>query len=173
MPVTVASLADNPYDIKAPVPIPVVVTLRAEHEIFTPTPPALPSTAQHRINDVWTPHPNNTKVKVLAAAANPAGHTYYLPYDNNMISSLRLPDPPPPGVNLFFTANMSGCKFYVDTIAGSADLMVYHANARDTAAAPDHSPVNFQDPLADAELNRLHTAAQADYAAAPYGLVLG
>jgi hypothetical protein len=32
---------------------------------------------------------------------------------------------------------------------------------------PHNSPVNFQNPLADTELNRLHTAAVADYAGLP------
>jgi hypothetical protein len=95
-----------------------------------------------------------------------------LPYDNDKITSLRLPSPPPAGVNLFFTANMSGCKFYIDTINASADLMVYHANARATSPAPPHSPVDFQAVAADTELDRLHTAAVADYTALPYNLGL-
>ena len=171
MPVTRDSLKTHPYQIGAPAPLAFVNTLRGEHEILTPTPPAAPNTAA-RIDCTWTPHPQNPKLSTLTANANPLGDTYYLQYDNNMISSLRLPDPPPAGVNFFLTANLSGCKFFIDTIGGSADLMVYHANARDTSPAPDHSPVDFQALAALNELDRLHTAAQLDYAAAPYNLAL-
>ena len=171
MPITRDSIRVHPYQIGAPAPVPFVVTYRGEHEVLTPTPPNLPDTAA-RIDCTWTPDVNNPKLRTLVAAANAGGNTYYLPYDNNMISSLRLPSPPPAGVALFLTANMSGCKFFVDTIAGSADLMVYHANARDTGAAPPHAAVNFQSPAAANELDRLHAAAQADYANAPYNLVL-
>src|SRR6266567_8520115 len=94
------SLVTTPYQIGAPAPVPFVITLRGEHEILTPTPPALPNTAA-RINCTWTPDINNPKLKVLTAIANAAGDTYYLPYDNNMISSLRLPSPPPAGVDFF------------------------------------------------------------------------
>ncbi len=171
MPITRNSIKTHPYQIGAPVPVAFVQVLRGEHEILTPTPPALPNTAP-RIDCTWTPDANNPQMLILTAAANAAGDTYYLPYDNNKISSLRLPDPPPAGVSQFLTANMSGCKFYIDTIGGSADLMVYHANARATAPMPDHSPVDSQTLGALNELTRLHTAAQGDYAAAPYNLVL-
>lgn len=171
MPITRKSIKTTPYSIGAPNPLNFVITRRGEHEILTPTPPAAPNTAA-RIDCTWNPDLINPKVKVMTATANPAGDTYYLPYDNNMITSLRLPSPPPAGVDFFLTANMSGCKFFVDSINGSADLMVYHSNARDTSPAPAHSAVDYQAPAATAELNRLHTAAQADYAAAPYNLVL-
>lgn len=171
MAILVTSLATNPYSIGAPNPIPIVATLRAEHLVFTPTPPALPNTAD-RIDATWAPHPNNAMVQELTATQNAGGDTYYLPYDNNKISSMRLPSPPPAPVDFFLTANLSGCKVYIDTINGSNDLMVYHANARATGAPPDHSPINTQTPVAGAELDRLHQAAQADYTAAPYNLVL-
>jgi hypothetical protein len=162
MAIPLASLATTPYNIGAPQVIPNVVATRGEHKIYTPT----------RIAIVWTPDANNPNVRNFTGNVNPAGDTYYLPYDNDHISSMRLPDPPPIGVDFFLTANMSGCKFYIDTINGSADLMVYHANARGTAPAPANSAADFQDPLAAAELDRLHNAAQADYTAAPHNLVL-
>ena len=171
MAIPIASLAITPYTVGAPQVIPNVAATRGEHKIYTPAPPALPNTAP-RINVTWTPDGTNPRVKVFAGAGNAVGSAYYLPYDTDKITSLRLPDPPPPGVDFFLTANMSGCRFFVDTIAGSADVMVYHANARNTSPAPPHSPADFQDPLASAELNRLHAAAQGDYALAPYNLVL-
>jgi hypothetical protein len=171
MPITRNSIKTHPYEIGAPAPVAFVSVLRGEHEILTPTPPAAANTAA-RIDCTWTPDLQNPQLYTLAAAANPLGDTYYLPYDNNKISSLRLPDPPPAGVSFFLTANMSGCKFFIDTIAGSADLMVYHANARDTSPAPAHSAVDFQAVAATNELDRLHNAAQGDYAALPYNFVL-
>jgi hypothetical protein len=176
MPITVTrdTIKTHPCVIGAPATVPFVTVLRGEHEIVTPTPPAAANTAA-RVDCTWTPDQNNPKVYNLAMALNPGGHAYYLPYDNDKISSLRLPSPPPAGVNLFLTANMSGCKFFVDTINGSADLLVYHANARSTSPAPAHSPVDFQAVPAGNELDRLHAAAQADYTALPYnyGLVNG
>src|SRR5258708_33728215 len=84
-----------------------------------------------------------------------------------MFTSVRLPNPPAGGVDFFLTANMSGCKLFIDTITGSADLMVYHANTHQHGSPAHNSPVNFQNPLADTELNRLHTMAIADYANLP------
>jgi hypothetical protein len=62
---------------------------------------------------------------------------------------------------------MSGCKFFVDAILGSTDLMVYHANTHQHAALPHNSPVNFQSPQADGVLNTLHANARNDYAGLP------
>jgi hypothetical protein len=169
MPITKDSIKHRIYQIGAPNPLAWVNTFRAEHQTLMPTPPALLSTTQ-RVTDTWTPDANNAKVLHLALAAG--GNTYYLPYDNNKITSMRLPSPPPANCTTFFTANMSGCRFYIDTIGGSADLMVYHANARDTAPSPPHSAVNLQLAAATNELDRLHTAAQQDFAAPPYNLAL-
>jgi len=57
---------------------------------------------------------------VLAAT----GSAYYLPYNDDKITSVRLPNPPPGGVDFSQTANMSGCKLFIDTITGSPDLTV-------------------------------------------------
>ncbi|HEY1903953.1 MAG TPA: hypothetical protein VGG56_16080 [Terracidiphilus sp.] len=171
MAIPIASIAATPYTVGAPQVIPNVAATRGEHKIYTPMPPALPNTAP-RINATWTHDATNANVMIFTGAVNAGGTAYYLPYDTDKITSLRLPDPPPPGVDFFLTANMSGCKFFIDTINLSADLMVYHANARSTSPAPAHSPANFQNPLALAELNRLHAAAQNDYTLPPYNLVL-
>jgi hypothetical protein len=132
------------------------------------------TTAGARINAVWTPDVKNPAVKHFQGTVNAGGLTYYLPYEDDKITSLRLPVPPPGGVDFFLTANMSGCKFFVDTITGSHDLMVYHANTHQHAAPAHNSPANFQNPLAAGVLNALHTNAQADYAglAAPNNLAL-
>jgi len=166
MAISIASLATNPYNVGAPQVITDIVATRGEHKMY--------ATAAARISITWTPDITNSKIKIFGGTLDPVGSAYYLPYNDHIITSVRLPNPPPVGVDFFLTANMSGCKFFIDTIAGSPDLMVYHANTHQNAAPAHNSPVNFQHPLADAELNRLHTAAVADYAglAPPNNVVL-
>ncbi len=113
-------------------------------------------------------------VSSVTFAAGGGGDTIYLSYFTNEISSVRLTDPPPAGVTLFTTDNLSGCKFFVDRITGSNDLLVYHANAR--ALSPPSNQGATQPTLetvaATAELNRLHTAAQGDWTGANVGMIL-
>jgi hypothetical protein len=166
MPVTIASLAANPYAIGAPQVITDVHATRGEHKMY--------QTAGTRVTITWTPDPLTPNKMDFTAVLDPVGTAYYLPYNDNLITSVRLPNPPPAGVNLFLTANMSGCKLFIDTIGGSPDLMVYHANTHINAAPAHNSPANFQHPNAVNELNRLHAQAQNDYAALapPNNLVL-
>jgi len=63
---------------------------------------------------------------------------------------------------------MSGCKFFVDRIDGSSDLMVYHANTH-KHGSPPHGPVNFQKDEAVEVLNALHANARNDYNAPAHG----
>ncbi len=66
-----------------------------------------------------------TKIK---ATKNDNGKAVFLPFKENMITSVRL-EPPSERMNLFYTANMSGCKFFVDRILdGSNHLIIYHTN---------------------------------------------
>jgi hypothetical protein len=140
MPITVVSLGTTPYISSkvswsggvtasgSPNPANNPVIYRGEHIHF----PAI-------------------KVKVASALTAPTlaiaqtqiggpydvnGDSYFLPYDNDKITSMRLPSPPPVGITLFWTANLSGCRFFVDTINGSTDLMVYHANTHQFGATP-------------------------------------
>jgi hypothetical protein len=156
---TIVSLGVTPYVVGANQIIANVPLLRGEHYIYT--------AAGARINAAWNPNPQNPAVKHFQGTANAGGSAYYLPYDDDKITSLRLPVPPPAGVTFFLTANMSGCKFFVDTITGSPDLMVYHANTHQHAAPAHNSPANFQNPAAAGVLTALHTNAQADYAGRP------
>jgi hypothetical protein len=154
----------TPYNIAAPQVLVDVVPLRGEHKIYT--------TAAARVTDTWNPNPALPVLSDFAAVVAPAGNTIYLPYNDDRITSVRLPNPPPGGVNFFLTANMSGCKFFVDAIGGSNDLMVYHANTHQHGSPAHGSPVNSQTPAALAILDAMHANAQADYAAAPHNLVL-
>lgn len=102
------------------------------------------------------------------------GDTIYLSYFTNEISSVRLSDPPPAGVTMFTTDNLSGCKFFVDRVTGSNDVIVYHANSRALSPPSNHGAVNptLELPACTVELDRLHTAAAADWTQAPHNLAL-
>lgn len=95
-------------------------------------------------------------------AAVAGGDTIYLHYENNHISSVRLPCPAPAGIDLFVTDNMSGCRFFVDTVAGSNDLVVYHANTRLHSAGP-LADCDTQTAAATNLLTQLRTNAAAEY----------
>lgn len=166
MAVLLNSISITPYNIGAPQVLVDVAPVRGEHKMY--------STASARIDDVWNASPTVAVLRDLAPTLNPAGTAVYLPYNDDKITSVRLPSPPPAGVNFFLTANMSGCKFFVDTIAGSNDLMVYHANTHQHGSPAHNCPVNFQTLQAGHILDALHANAQADYAAllAPNNLAL-
>jgi hypothetical protein len=164
MAVLLNSLANTPYNIGAPQVLVDVTPKRGEHKIY--------DTANARINETWAVNGTSAVLRDFKPTLNPTGSTIYLPYNDDRITSVRLPNPPPPGVDFFLTANMSGCRLYIDTIAGSNDLIVYHANTHQHGAPAHNSPVNYQSVGASAVLAGLHQRAQADYAAAPYNLVL-
>ena len=159
--VDITSLGVATYNIGAPQVIAKVHCLRNEHYMYTAA----------RIKDVWKTDTSNPVMQKFLGTPDTTGNTLYLPYEDDKITSLRLPIPPPAGVDFFLTANMSGCRFFVDKIIGSNDLMVYHANTHQYASPP-HSAVNYQDPQALSELAGLHSRARGDYAAAPHNLSL-
>ena len=158
---TISSLGVTTYDIGAPQVIANVLPLRGEHYIYT--------TNEARIDALWAPDLHDQTVQRFTGKVNLTGTALYLPYEDDKITSLRLPIPPPAGVDFFLTANMSGCKFFIDQIIGSKDLIVYHANTHKHPSAP-HSPVNDQSQPASDELDGFHTRARADYTAAPHNL---
>ncbi len=90
------------------------------------------------------------------------GDMLWLPYRENWICSMVLPAVPPAGVIGFATASLSGCKFYVDRVNGSNDLVVSHANAK-LHPAPAGSAANYQPPAAIAHLDGLHNQLILDY----------
>lgn len=103
----------------------------------------------------------------LSFVPNALGNTVYLHYEWNIISSVRLPNPAPAHLNLFVTDNMSGCKFFVDTVNGSTDLVVYHANTQ-LHGAGALADVDVQSVAASTLLDQMHTDAMLEYA--PVGL---
>jgi len=176
MPVDIASLATTPYIIGSPGNL--VGPISAPGVGAPPAPPGIPLTyrsvhtiyplASALIKLKTTPPNVHSALTTISGDLDPAGDAIYLKFFADMITSIRLPCPAPPGVNLFFTDNLSGCKFYVDKVNGSSDLIVYHANTQSNGAGP-LANCDVQTAAADTDLNRMHFAAQADYAP----LVLG
>jgi hypothetical protein len=139
-----------------------VAKTRGEHSLFN-------NAGALRVDCTAGPVAANGVSVVTFAKNAAAGDTIYLSYFANEIASVRLTDPPPAGVTMFTTDNLSGCKFFVDTINGSNDVIVYHANARAQSPPSNHGAVNpvLELPGCTLELNRLHTAAMVDWALAP------
>lgn len=171
MAVTLASLLTNPYKIA----VPNYMNVRAHPAAATHT-GAVIYRNEHihyptaTVRGLAIPRaPSHTEPQYqIGGMYLPNGNTYFLPYDNNIITSMRLPTPAPAGVNLFVTANMSGCRFFVDTITGSNDLMVYHANTQQHGS-PALADCDFQSVNASNVLDQMVVDARTDLA--PLALV--
>lgn len=138
-----------------------------------------PNDSRHEVYDWNNCRANLTLtpsgVTFITVNLNTSGGTIYLPYDDNHVCSMILPDPATAGgATSFLTASMSGCKFFVDTINGSSDLVVYHANAKQHSPGGHLSGTNpaLELPAATTMLDGLHTSAQAYYRAAPHNFTL-
>ncbi len=180
MPVTSHSIRKKPYLVGAfqvpasansPVPavaapaapVPAVVTrYRNLHTIY-------PTNIARNALTIAQATPTDARYRLSGAAAVGAGDTIYLKYFDEEITSVRLPCPAPAGVTLFVTDTLTGCKFFVDTIAGSTDLMAYHANTHQFSAGAG-ADCDAQTPGASGVLDQLHTDAVNDYLA--HGIVL-
>lgn len=98
--------------------------------------------------------------KMISKQNNPEGSAIFLPWEQNKICYARLPAPTPTGgVQFFYTSVMHGCKFYVDSIRGSKDVIVYHANAYRMDPG-GHQVPSDQLPAATNMLEQLHRRAQ-------------
>ena len=180
MPITSDSIKKKPYLVggfQVPAPVDAAVP-----PVAVPA-PAVPAVVT-RYRNLHIIYPTNIARNTLAiahstkadarnrlsgAAAVGGGDTIYLKYFDDKITSVRLPCPAPPGINLFVTDTLTGCKFFVDTIVGSTDLMVYHANTHAHAAGMG-ADCDVQTVGATGILDQLHTDAVADYAV--HGIVL-
>lgn len=168
MPVTAQSLATTPYQVGA-----VNVPASAPPALPPAPPNAGPTKYRNvhtiypaplcRINLAMTPPTVQSALTVLAGARNVNGDAYYLKYFDDEVTSMRLPCPAPAGVAFFMTDNMSGCKFYVDRIAGSNDLIVYHVNTHQHTAGA-LADADVQTGAANGVLDGMHNAAQGDWA---------
>jgi hypothetical protein len=106
----------------------------------------------------------NTNIHSVRKAVNAGGDTIYLPFYANHITSTILPVPAPAGLTFFYTDNLSGCRFFVDTIAGQNDLIVYHANTTQHSVGAN-AWADVQTVPAGNLLDGMHANAQTD---APY-----
>jgi hypothetical protein len=89
------------------------------------------------------------------------GDTIYLPFYGDTICSTRLTNPPPVGYNFFYTDNLSGCRFFIDSITGTNDLIVYHANTTANTAGPN-AWADMQTAAAGNTLDTMRTNARGD-----------
>ena len=106
-------------------------------------------------------NPMNGAMRTVAHAKNVGGDSIYLPFYADHISSIRLPVPAPAGVTFFWTDNLSGCRFFVDTIPGNNDLVVYHANTTHNSAGPD-AWSDIQTAAAGTDLDNMRINARND-----------
>lgn len=84
-----------------------------------------------------------TKISFTLSAA---GDTIFLPFNQNQVHSVHLSTAAiaAAGVTGFITANMSGCRLYIDKVVGTNDLVIYHANALATGPYPEAAnPLNL------------------------------
>ncbi len=110
--------------------------------------------------------------KDLKGEKTETGEAVFLPWQENHITSVRLNGSSQGGSHafiggsgprFFFTANMQGCKFYVDTIKRSNDVIVYHANAKRQDPGGANRAPNSQLPACVERLDELHRHAQVQY----------
>jgi hypothetical protein len=146
--------------------IPFVAGANADHRIVTP------ANSRVKLTPVLDP---TTGITSLAPATDAAGDTFFLPYAWNVIYSMELPDPATAtlnGTTSFLTADMSGCKFFVDPIGGgNGAVVVYHAN-NVTNPPPLNSLPTVEIPACTNFLDNLHNQARAYYQAPPHSLNL-
>lgn len=129
----------------------------------SPNPVPLEQDGQHTAYD-WTTARYHTAVqaqpdrtRLVRFTHDPAGDTVFLPYGQGEIHSVYLPADAD-GLTCFMTAGMSGCKLFIDTVQGTNDRVVYHANSIGVGGG---GAANVEDPLLTAALNTLHDTAKA------------
>jgi hypothetical protein len=154
MTITIESLRNRIYTCNDPFTLKQSSTI-GKHKSY--------STDRARVELTQEPDPITRGIKIKATK-NVNGKAVFLPYRQNMITSVRL-EPPSERLNLFYTANMSGCKFFVDRMVdGSNHLIVYHSNYMNgTTGGQDNAP-NHQAPDVVRELDRMAGRAQREHA---------
>lgn len=116
-----------------------------------------------RVNVKLEPDLTTPGVTMVVGERNPNGNAIYLPFREDAICSVEM-EPPGNGVDFFFTANMSGCRFLVDEIRGSKNIMVSHANKKGGGRGTWEERVpSWQDPEVQRNLVALHQEARRDH----------
>ena len=91
--ITKQSLATVPYDVGAAQIVPAGTVHRNEHIVYTCN--------AARVDVVDAPNTSIANLRTVTGTPNAAGTTVYLPYEDNKITSVRLPTPTPATVNIF------------------------------------------------------------------------
>ena len=136
-------------------------TVIGAHQIYDP--------ANARCTVATTAIPGSPHVRVTFTG-DPAGDTLYLPYQPNEVHSMVL-NGLPPGITGFVTANLSGCRFYIDQITGGG-LVVYHANIQLTGGGVNPMLAATETPGQALQLDALVGTARAYYQGPPHTLTL-
>jgi len=145
-----------------PVPAPPII-YRGEHIIY--------DLAHTRGDYGEAQHAMNPAVRNVSHTPQAiGGDTIYLRFYQNKICSTRLSNPPPPGLNFFYTDNLSGCRFFIDSVSGTPDLIVYHANTTGNSAGPN-AWADRQTGAAGNTLDAMRTNARLDGPYAALNLV--
>jgi hypothetical protein len=146
--------------------IPHVAGANANHRVVTA------ANARVTLHPLMDP---GTGVTALGPAVDVNGDTFFLPYDWDKIYSVELPTPAAAtlnGTTSFLTIDMSGCKVFVDPIAGgNGAVVVYHAN-NVTNPPPAGSLPAVETQACSNYLDNLHNQARGWYQAAPRNLNL-
>jgi hypothetical protein len=182
MPITAASMANTCYrDISR---TPNALGVNGAHTKYDST---------DRVTHAITPAVGNFANLTFAGA--PAGNTYYLPWQQNGITSSTVLVTPGLGdVDYFITSELNGCAVFVDTyvptaaegyvdpITGAADirprLIIYHANAitQYNAGNVGLTPVQIQGNatlfpgVAATQVTNYRNAARTNYQGVKVGL---
>lgn len=146
--------------------IPSIAGANASHRVVTA------ATSRVTLTPLLDP---GTGITSLGPAIDANGDTFFLPYAWDTIYSIALPAPAAAtaaGTTSFLTADMSGCKVFVDPIAGgNGAVVVYHSNNVGNPP-PLGSLPNVETGPCTAFLDNLHHQARAYYQAAPRNLNL-
>ncbi len=141
---------------------PAPQTVAGNHNVHDP--------ANSRATVALAPVPNSA-ISSVTFTTDPTGDTIYLPYTPDRIHSVILAAAPPAGVTGFVTANMSGCRLYVDR-AANGDLVVYHANILVPGGGANPMMASVETVPQAQGLDGLHVAARGHYTAAPHNMAL-
>jgi hypothetical protein len=159
MAIAVATLANTPYEIGDAAP----------PKVYNAPPIFAYDWNAARVTTATSPSTaGRTKVTLTL---NAGGDTIFLPFNQNQVHSVYLPTAAiaAAGVTGFITANMSGCRLYIDKVVGTNDLVIYHANALGTGAIPgppDPLKMDQETSARVRKLDDLYHTSQAYWAAA-------
>lgn len=129
MALPIASLVNTPYDIPSSLSFLGVVGVAPPAGVHIAPPVFAYEWSAVRVAVTTSPGTGGrTKV---TPAKNAAGDTIFLPFQQNEVHSVHIQTGAAyaAGIRGFITPNLSGCRIYIDKVAGTNDLVIYHTNA--------------------------------------------